>query len=106
MALGIAVVDTLHFLTWYRREIGQGRSADYAVRSAFRHCATAMAQTSLICGVGILVFVASPFVPVSRFAWMVAVLLGAALVGDLLILPALLVGPLGRVFARRPAAVA
>jgi predicted RND superfamily exporter protein len=106
VALGIAVVDTLHFLTWYRREISLGHSSGFAVRSAFRHCATAMAQTSLICGVGILVFVASPFVPVSRFAWMVAVLLGAALVGDLLILPALLVGPLGRVFARRSAAAA
>jgi predicted RND superfamily exporter protein len=104
VALGIAVVDTLHFLTWYRRETALGHSSEFAIRSAFRHCATAMAQTSLICGMGILVFVASPFVPVSRFAWMVAVLLAAALVGDLLILPALLVSPLGRVFTRRTTA--
>jgi predicted RND superfamily exporter protein len=101
IALGIAVVDTLHFLTWFRREVAQGRPPPFAVRSAFRHCAAAMIQTSVICGSGMLVFVASGFVPASRFAWMVCILLAAALLGDLLILPALLVGPLGRAFIRR-----
>ena len=52
-----------------------------------------------------LVFAASGFLPASRFAWMVCILLGAALLGDLLILPALLVGPLGRAFVRRPKTV-
>ena len=60
-----------------------------------------MLQTSVICGVGMLVFVFSTFMPASRFAWMVFVLLMAALAGDLVILPAILAGPLGHQFVRR-----
>jgi predicted RND superfamily exporter protein len=60
-----------------------------------------MLQTSVICGVGMLVFVFSSFVPASRFAWMVFILLMTALFADLVILPALLAGPLGRVFIVR-----
>lgn len=101
IALGIAVVDTLHFLTCYRREISDGRSPRRAVRNTYRHCAAAIVQTSIICALGMLVFVLSPFVPASRFAWFVALLLAAAFVGDLILLPALLVGPLGRFFVRR-----
>jgi hypothetical protein len=55
-----------------------------------------MLQTSLICGLGLLVFAASPFMPVARFAWLMFILLMAALVGDLLALPALLASPAGR----------
>ncbi len=98
IALGIAVVDTLHFLTWFRREVAAGQQPAEAIRRCYRHCATAMLQTSVICGVGMLAFAFSSFVPASRFAWMVCVLLMTALFADLVILPALLAGPLGRVF--------
>ena len=105
IALGIAVVDTLHFLTWFRREIAAGSEPPEAIRRCYRHCATAMLQTSVICGVGMLAFVFSSFVPASRFAWMVFVLLMTALFADLVILPALLAGPLGRVFVAKRSAV-
>jgi K+-transporting ATPase A subunit len=45
-----------------------------------------------------LVFAASSFAPTRRFAWMLALLIAAALAGDLIFLPALLTGPLGRYF--------
>ncbi len=48
-----------------------------------------------------LAFVFSSFVPASRFAWMVFVLLMAALFSDLVILPALLASPLGQVFVTK-----
>ena len=35
-----------------------------------------------------------------RFAWLMLTLLLAALAGDLVLLPALLVGPVGRIFLR------
>jgi len=101
IALGISVVDTVHFLTWFRREVSDGHTPPDAVRRAYAHCATAMLQTSVICGVGMLIFVFTTFVPASRFAWMVFVLLMTALAGDLVILPAILAGPLGRQFLRR-----
>ena len=97
-AVGIAVDDTLHFMTWFQRGLSQGLNRTESVRFAYRSCATAMLQTSLICGLGLLVFALSPFVPIARFGWMLAALLGTALVGDLVILPAILIGPLGAVF--------
>ena len=100
VALGIAIDGTLHFLTWYKRGVHEGRPSPLAVRFAFERCAPAMFQTTLVCGAAILVFAFSEFVPTSRFAWLMCLLLWAALLGDLIILPALLAGPLGRFFAR------
>jgi predicted RND superfamily exporter protein len=96
IALGMAIDGTLHFLTFFRRTRDAGGSPERAVRAAFRHCAGALAECTIVCGLGILVFAASSFAPTSRFAIMLAGLLGAALVGDLVLLPALLVGPVGR----------
>lgn len=97
-ALGIAVDDTLHFITWFRRGLGRGMARDQAVRFAYGRCGRAMFQTSMICGLGLLLFALSGFIPVRRFALMMFALLTLALAGDLVVLPALLVGPLGRVF--------
>lgn len=102
VALGIAVDDTLHFTVAFRRALRAGRSRPAAVSEAYRHCGTAMVQTSVCCGVGLLVFSLSQFVPTQRFALMMAALLAVALAGDLLLLPALLCGPCGRLFERRP----
>ena len=100
-ALGIAVDDTLHFVTWFRRGVGQGMERRDAVSFAYHRCGTAMVQTSLICGLGMSVFVMSEFVPIARFAWLMAAMLAAALLADLVVLPAILVGPLGRFFVSR-----
>ena len=96
VALGIAVDGTLHFLTWYRRERREGMTPTEAVERTFRHCGVAMTQTTLICGLGLLVFTISGFLPTRKFALMMIALLTAALVGDLILLPALLMSPLGR----------
>lgn len=105
VALGMAVDGTFHFLTFFRHGLAAvkgggawpaGRHA--AVHSAFRHSAAALLQSGLVCGVGILAFAASPFAPTRRFAWMLSLLVGIALVGDLVVLPALLATPLGRWF--------
>ena len=101
-ALGIAVDDTFHFLTWFRRGDRAGMSRHDALRFAYQHCARAMINTTVICGSGLLVFSLSTFMPIVHFAWLMATLLAAALVGDLIFLPALLAGPLGRVFQKRP----
>ena len=112
IALGMAVDGTLHFLTFFRRGLARARGASggeptaaahriAAVQAAFQHSAPALAQSALVCGLGILVFAASSFAPTRRFAWMLSLLVAAALVGDLVLLPALLTGPLGRLF--RPA---
>ncbi|MCD0460454.1 efflux RND transporter permease subunit [Roseiconus lacunae] len=103
-ALGIAVDDTVHLLTWFRRGIQEGRSRHDAIRNAFARCAGAMVHTTLICSSGLIVFALSTFVPVLHFAYLMVVLLVSALIGDLILLPAILAGPLGKTFEKRSSA--
>jgi hypothetical protein len=108
IALGMAIDGTLHFLTFFRRGLRtapagadsqdrrQRRVA--AVHGAFRHSGAALTESSVVCACGILMFAWSSFAPTSRFAWLLAILIAAALAGDLVLLPALLVGRSGRFF--------
>ncbi|MBA2117373.1 efflux RND transporter permease subunit [Bremerella alba] len=89
-ALGIAVDDSLHFISWFNKGLKAGKTKAAATLLAYEHCGLAMIQTSLICSLGLLVFSLSPFTPVSRFAWLMCGLLLTALLCDLLILPAIL----------------
>ncbi len=105
VALGIAVDDTIHFLTWYRRGADDNRSRLAAIRYAFDHCAKPMIDTTLICGFGLAAFMFSDFMPTVRFSRLMFVLLMAALVGDLVLLPAILAGPAGKLFRKRSSPV-
>ncbi len=98
VALGVAVDDTIHFLIWFRRGLDWGRDRKGAVMLAYERCGTAMTQTTLIGGLGLSVFAFSTFTPTQRFGVLMLLLLAAALVGDLIFLPALLSGPVGRFF--------
>lgn len=99
VALGVAVDDTLHFMTFFRRALETGATRRDAVRHAYQHCGLAMVQTTLICSGGMSVFALSDFVPAARFAWMLVSLMFLAIIGDLIVLPALLLGPGGRIFS-------
>ena len=98
VAMGIAVDDTIHFLTWFRIGLRDGMTRNQALLEAYRRVGTAMTQTTLIGGLGLAVFALSTFTPTQRFGVMMVTLLVAALAGDLILLPALLAGPLGRFF--------
>ncbi|MBN2292770.1 MAG: MMPL family transporter [Pirellulales bacterium] len=98
VALGVAVDDTVHYLRWFRIGLDQGYDRKGAAMVAYERCATAMSQTTLIAGLGLSVFALSTFTPTQRFGYMMLALLFAALFGDLIFLPALLSGPLGRFF--------
>ena len=71
-----------------------------------KHCFRPMAYTTLICSAGLIVFVFSEFVPAQNFAVAICVLLLLALTADILVLPALLVSPLGRFFEPNNSSVA
>ena len=101
VAMGVAVDDTIHFLTWFRQFLDEGRSRVEAVIETYRRVGPAMTQTTIVGGLGLFVFALSTFTPTQRFGTLMLVMLGTALIGDLILLPALLVGPLGRVFKPR-----
>jgi uncharacterized membrane protein YdfJ with MMPL/SSD domain len=98
VALGIAIDNTLHLLTFFRREVDGGRPAGEALRRAYQHCGNAMLQSTLVCLAGTSVFALADFVPTQRFALLMAALLLLAVIGDLVFLPAILMSPLGRFF--------
>ena len=91
MTLGIAVDDTVHFLSKYlraRRE--QGMSSEDAVRHAFSHVGMALLITSVVLISGFLVLSLSKFYPNSGMGLMTAMILALALLADFLFLPPLL----------------
>jgi hypothetical protein len=59
-----------------------------------------MVQTAIVAGLGLSVFAASTFTPTRQFGYLMVVSLLAAVVGDLIMLPSILCGPIGRAFVR------
>jgi predicted RND superfamily exporter protein len=100
VAMGVAVDDTIHFLNWYRNALAKGHDRKSAIKVAYDRVATAMTQTTLIGGLGLSAFALSTFTPTQRFGVLMLILLGMALVGDLILLPALIAGPLGKYFGK------
>ncbi|MCG8648868.1 MAG: MMPL family transporter, partial [Pirellulales bacterium] len=101
VAMGVAVDDTIHFLSWFRAHLDRGMDRVEAVIETYKRVGPAMTQTTIVGGLGLFVFALSTFTPTQRFGTLMLVLLAAALVGDLILLPALLAGPAGRWFKPR-----
>ncbi len=97
-AIGIAVDNELHFISWYQRLIREGESRETALWSTLEHCGEPIVQSAWICGLGMVVLMFSPFQPTVLFGGIMCLLIACAVVGDLVILPALLIGPLGKWF--------
>lgn len=100
IALGITIDGTLHLITWFRIGIQQGKSRAEAVAQALGHCGPAMWQTTLVVSLGLVMLYPSDLILISRFGWLMAALLAAASVTDLVLTPALLAGPLGYLIQR------
>ena len=99
VALGVTVDDVVHFMLWFRRGIADGLDRKQATMLAYKGCARAMYQSWGVIGIGLSVFSLSPFGPTQRFGHMMLAMLTVALVGNLVLMPAMLSGPLGGLFA-------
>ncbi len=104
VAFGLAVDDTIHFLNRYQLEQQkQGRVSDH-VRETIAHIGPVLISTTLVLLCGLSVTILSDL-PVTRlFGELSMATLAAALVADLLILPALILAarkwkPFGRDFS-------
>lgn len=100
IALGITIDGTLHLITWFQIGIREGKSRAEAVALALGHCGPAMWQTTLVVSLGLLMLYPADLILISRFGWLMAALLAAASVSDLVLTPALLAGPLGYIIER------
>jgi predicted RND superfamily exporter protein len=91
VALGIAVDDTIHVLIRFRREQREGRTDREASAAAVRYTGRPVVLSSIILVSGFLTYLIAGFVATRQFGIISAVTIAAALVGDLFLLPALLV---------------
>ena len=100
IALGVAVDDTIHYLSWFRKDLQMSGDRHSAILSAYGHCATPTLQAALINGIGLFVFALSTFTPTKKFGMLMLAILFAGVVAELVLLPAVLAGPLGRAFKK------
>lgn len=90
VCLGIAVDDTIHFISSYKQYRKQGMDPLHAVAETFLITGNALVVTTLLLVVGFGSFVFADFVPNRNFGILCSMILALALITDLLFLPALL----------------
>lgn len=90
LAFGLAVDDTIHFLARWREERARGRDNNEAIRATMRSSGRAMILTTVFLATGLSVMMISDFLGLVHMCLLIVVILLGALLGDLLLLPALL----------------
>lgn len=90
VCLGIAVDDTIHFLTRFREEREHAKTDDEAIQRAFTGVGTALIMTTIVLVAGFSIVTFSDSRDHRIFATMGALTISAALFCDLIFLPALL----------------
>jgi predicted RND superfamily exporter protein len=88
--IGIAVDDTIHFITHYRDEVLKDGDIVRSIRNTIHEVGQAIAFTSLVLGLGFLMLAFSSntsFIKVGIFG---SLAIFAALLSDLFLLPALI----------------
>lgn len=90
VALGIAVDDTVHFLQCLKGRLAVHGDLERGIRETIRTKGPAIIGTSVVISAGFAVMLASNFGPTRDFALLMCITMGAAIVGDLVVLPAFL----------------
>jgi len=90
ICLGIAVDDTIHFLTRFEEELLRSASRKDAIRKTFEAVGTSMLMTTLVLVCGFTTVTFSDMRDQRLFATMGVFTMLTAMIGDLVILPALL----------------
>lgn len=91
VALGLAVDDTLHTLAHFRRLLPR-LGAREAIVQTLRLTTGAHVLTALLLATGFLCVATAELRPISEFGMLLAAGVALALIGDLLLIPALLAG--------------
>lgn len=90
VAIGIAVDDTIHFLTEYKKQIKKGCEVPEAIEIVVTEKGKAILLSSLILSIGFGTMITSSFVPTVHFGTLSAVIMVTAVFGDLVVLPSLI----------------
>lgn len=90
IVFGIAVDDTIHFLSKYKISLGKGLSKEEAIRATFLDTGKAITFTTIILFFGFLVLLFSIHPPSNVIGLLISITLVSALLADFFILPMLL----------------
>ena len=90
IAFGIAVDDTIHFMTKLRLELAKGRSMLFALRRTYLSTGKAIIVTSIILCGGFMTLILSDFLGTFYIGLLVSLTLVFAVLADLLLLPVLI----------------
>jgi predicted RND superfamily exporter protein len=90
IAIGLAVDDTIHYLHRYNLEFKKDLDKDRALRDTIKQVGKPIVMTSLTISIGFLVLMFSQFKPTAIFGFLMVITMAAALIGDLIILPSLM----------------
>jgi uncharacterized protein len=90
VAIGLAVDDTIHYLVRYNSEFKKDLDKDRAMRETILAVGRPIVFTSLTIGIGFSVLLFSHFQPTAIFGLLMVITTVSALVGDLILLPALM----------------
>ena len=90
VALGIAVDDTIHFLTEYNAKRAERTPVPDAVKLVIVTKGRALLSSSVILCVGFGILALSRFVPTINFGILSAIIMFSALISDLVIVPSVL----------------
>lgn len=91
VATGIAVDDTIHFLSRFRHEVDAGADYEQAIAATFRTTGKAAVITSLTLVLGFWCLLFASFKPTIFFGLLSGITMITAIFGDLFLLPAGLV---------------
>ena len=90
IAFGIAIDDTIHFLSRFRLEIGKGLSNEEAIRVTFHETGKAITLTSIILLFGFSILITSAYPPTHVIGLLLSITLTSALIADLFLTPVLI----------------
>jgi hypothetical protein len=89
--LGIAVDDTIHFMTHYRIELTKSKSVSIALESAIREVGQAVLFTTMIIGLGFAVLSFSDYLGMAKVGFFGSLSIFVALLCDLFLIPAMII---------------
>ncbi|HSF92452.1 MAG TPA: MMPL family transporter, partial [Paracoccaceae bacterium] len=90
LIIGIAVDDTIHFVTHYRMALARGRTMEEALKQTIREVGQAVTFTSLVLGCGFFMLTFSDYLGLAKVGSFGSLAIFVALLCDLLFLPALI----------------
>ncbi len=90
IAFGIAVDDTIHFMSKFKLELNKGKSNLYALKRTYLSTGRAIILTSLIICAGFLLLLFSDFLGTFYIGLLISLTLIFAVIADLVLLPVLI----------------